>query len=106
MSEKETILKELSQTWSMPSKLTPIVIVGAGGIVNDAHLPAYKKVGFGGLEVETNAFTPLIRIQRASRALSPPSHSSVSVQCISLARQSGISAHPSSVGRKERLGER
>ena len=46
MSEKETIIKELSQTWSMPSKLIPIVIVGAGGIVNDAHLPAYKKAGF------------------------------------------------------------
>jgi len=46
MTEKETIIKKLSQTWDMPSKLTPIVIVGAGGIVNDAHLPAYKKAGF------------------------------------------------------------
>src|SRR5947209_10930845 len=24
----------------------PIAIVGAGGIVNDAHLPAYRKAGF------------------------------------------------------------
>src|SRR5690348_10794819 len=24
----------------------PIVIIGAGGIVNDAHLPAYRKAGF------------------------------------------------------------
>ena len=46
MTEKETIIKKLSQTWDMPSKLTPIVIVGAGGIVNDAHLPAYKKARF------------------------------------------------------------
>ena len=30
----------------MPSKKTPIVIIGAGGIVNDAHLPAYQKAGF------------------------------------------------------------
>lgn len=25
---------------------TPVFIIGAGGIVNDAHLPAYKKAGF------------------------------------------------------------
>ncbi|MDF2380953.1 Gfo/Idh/MocA family oxidoreductase [Nostoc ellipsosporum NOK] len=25
---------------------TPILLIGAGGIVNDAHLPAYKKAGF------------------------------------------------------------
>ena len=30
----------------MPSASTPIIIIGAGGIVNDAHLPAYKKAGF------------------------------------------------------------
>ena len=24
----------------------PIIIIGAGGIVGDAHLPAYKKAGF------------------------------------------------------------
>ena len=46
MSEKENIIKNLSQTWKTPSKLTPIVIIGAGGIVNDAHLPAYKKAGY------------------------------------------------------------
>lgn len=33
----------LRQTWPMPSQPRPIVIVGAGGIVNDAHLPAYAK---------------------------------------------------------------
>lgn len=36
----------LQQLWPMPSNLLPIVIVGAGGIVRDAHLPAYKKWGF------------------------------------------------------------
>lgn len=35
----------LRQTWPLPSKPRPIVIVGAGGIVNDAHLPAYRKAG-------------------------------------------------------------
>ena len=30
----------------MPQNPRPIIIVGAGGIVNDAHLPAYKKAGF------------------------------------------------------------
>jgi predicted dehydrogenase len=30
----------------LPENPFPIVIIGAGGIVNDAHLPAYKKAGF------------------------------------------------------------
>ena len=30
----------------MPEKPRPIVIIGAGGIVNDAHLPAYRMAGF------------------------------------------------------------
>lgn len=30
----------------LPKKPSPIIVVGAGGIVNDAHLPAYKKAGF------------------------------------------------------------
>ncbi|HEY0794740.1 MAG TPA: Gfo/Idh/MocA family oxidoreductase [Acidisarcina sp.] len=29
-----------------PTKVRPIVIIGAGGIVHDAHLPAYRKAGF------------------------------------------------------------
>ncbi len=31
---------------TLPAKPRPIVILGAGGIVNDAHLPAYKLAGF------------------------------------------------------------
>jgi predicted dehydrogenase len=31
---------------TMPKKLLPIILIGAGGIVNDAHLPAYKIAGF------------------------------------------------------------
>jgi len=30
----------------MPSRVRPIVMIGAGGIVKDAHLPAYRKAGF------------------------------------------------------------
>ncbi|HEX7852052.1 MAG TPA: Gfo/Idh/MocA family oxidoreductase [Sphingomonas sp.] len=37
---------DLRQAWPMPSRPRPIVIIGAGGIVADAHLPAYRKAGF------------------------------------------------------------
>jgi predicted dehydrogenase len=37
---------ELRQAWPMPTNPRPITIVGAGGIVHDAHLPAYDKHGF------------------------------------------------------------
>jgi len=33
---------ELRQSWPHPGNPKPIVIIGAGGIVNDAHLPAYR----------------------------------------------------------------
>lgn len=36
----------LRQTWPMPSAPVPIVTVGAGSIVGDAHYPAYRKAGF------------------------------------------------------------
>lgn len=32
----------LMQSWPKPSRTTPIVIIGAGSIVVDAHLPTYK----------------------------------------------------------------
>lgn len=32
-------------TSQLPNTPRPIVMIGAGGIVNDAHLPAYKKAG-------------------------------------------------------------
>lgn len=37
---------KMKQLFSIPEKLRPIVIIGAGGIVNDAHLPAYEIAGF------------------------------------------------------------
>jgi predicted dehydrogenase len=38
-------LTSLRQTWPLPGRPRPIVIIGAGGIVNDAHLPAYRLAG-------------------------------------------------------------
>ena len=37
---------QLRQTWERPAAPRPIVLIGAGGIVGDAHLPAYAKAGF------------------------------------------------------------
>ena len=36
----------LNQEWRKPKNPIPIVIFGAGSIVNDAHLPTYKQAGF------------------------------------------------------------
>ncbi len=36
---------EPRQSWPAPTDPKPIVIIGAGGIIRDAHLPAYKKAG-------------------------------------------------------------
>jgi predicted dehydrogenase len=36
----------LQQCWPMPTNPRPIVVIGTGGIVRDAHLPAYRKAGF------------------------------------------------------------
>ena len=38
--------KKLQQSWPRPSRPKPIVIIGAGGVVRDAHLPAYRKAKF------------------------------------------------------------
>ena len=46
MTDQEKIIKNFSQTWEVPSKINPIIIIGTGGIVKDAHLPGYKKAGF------------------------------------------------------------
>ena len=36
----------LNQSPSAPAKKVPIVVIGAGGVVRNAHLPAYKMCGF------------------------------------------------------------
>jgi predicted dehydrogenase len=37
-------MTELRQAWNVPSRPRPIVIIGAGGIVRTAHLPAYQRL--------------------------------------------------------------
>jgi predicted dehydrogenase len=37
---------DLQTTCPMPDRPRPIIIIGAGGIVRDAHLPAYRLAGF------------------------------------------------------------
>jgi predicted dehydrogenase len=39
------MIAQLQQSWPKPANPKPIVIIGAGGIVRDAHLPAYKMAG-------------------------------------------------------------
>ena len=36
---------DLKQSWPAPSAPKTIVMIGAGGIVRDAHMPAYAKAG-------------------------------------------------------------
>ena len=36
----------LRQQWTLPAAPRPIVVIGAGSIVRDAHLPVYKRLGF------------------------------------------------------------
>lgn len=45
MTDK-TFLPALKQSWPRPAQAMPIVIFGAGSIVTDAHLPAYRNGGF------------------------------------------------------------
>ena len=45
MSTIPAILSGLRQSWPMPSRPRPITVIGCGGIVRDAHLPAYRKAG-------------------------------------------------------------
>lgn len=42
-TERDELLR---QAWPLPTRPRPIVIIGAGGIVRDAHLPAYRLAGF------------------------------------------------------------
>ncbi|MDB5552606.1 MAG: hypothetical protein JWL86_2590 [Rhizobium sp.] len=56
-TEIQTLIAGLQQTWPMPSAPRPITILGAGGIVRDGHLPAYRKMGLpvaGVFDVNTN----------------------------------------------------
>jgi predicted dehydrogenase len=39
-------IRDLRQSWPRPSAPKPIIVIGAGSIVRDAHLPVYKRLGF------------------------------------------------------------
>jgi len=39
------ITPPLAQSWPRPTRPRPIVVIGAGSIVDDAHLPAYRLAG-------------------------------------------------------------
>jgi predicted dehydrogenase len=39
------ILSKIPQRWPMPSRPRPIIFLGCGGIVESAHLPAYRAAG-------------------------------------------------------------
>ena len=41
-----TTLSSLRQRWPLPAAPRPIVVIGAGSIVRDAHLPVYARLGF------------------------------------------------------------
>src|ERR1700722_15003166 len=47
-AEIPTPIRDLRQSWPRPSAPKPIVVIGAGSIVRDAHLPVYKRLGFPG----------------------------------------------------------
>jgi predicted dehydrogenase len=39
------IIPPLRQSWPLPARPLPIVLIGAGGIAQNAHLPAYREAG-------------------------------------------------------------
>lgn len=41
-----TPVPSLTQRWPLPAAPRPIVVIGAGSIVRDAHLPVYARLGF------------------------------------------------------------
>lgn len=53
---------DLRQSWPAPTNPKPIVIIGAGGIIRDAHMPAYKQA-----ELSVSGVTDVD--QRRARAL-------------------------------------
>lgn len=46
MAPSSTDPAALPQAWPLPASPRPITIIGAGSIVADAHLPAYRDLGF------------------------------------------------------------
>ena len=64
------MIRDLDQSWPAPSAPKPIVIIGAGGIVRDAHLPAYAKAGLpvlGAVDVDRDRVAALASDHGLSR---------------------------------------
>jgi predicted dehydrogenase len=62
---------ELPQGWPRPSAPRPIVVIGAGAIVEQAHLPAYRRLGFpvaGFYDVKPERAHALAAISPGARA--------------------------------------
>ncbi|MGV3762213.1 Gfo/Idh/MocA family protein [Parapedobacter sp.] len=51
----------LTSDFAMPTRPKPIVVIGAGGIVEEAHLPAYRKAGWPVLGIYD------IQVEKAAR---------------------------------------
>src|SRR5258708_5316506 len=45
-TEIPTPIRDMRQSWPRPSAPKPIVVIGAGSIVRDAHLPVYQRLDF------------------------------------------------------------
>jgi predicted dehydrogenase len=46
MATTPNLVDSLQQSWPKPTQPRPIVVIGAGSIVRDAHLPIYSRLGF------------------------------------------------------------
>src|SRR2546430_12640189 len=46
MATERDPVTSLKQSWPKPTQPRPIVVIGAGSIVRDAHLPIYSRLGF------------------------------------------------------------
>jgi predicted dehydrogenase len=46
MATTQAVLDSLNQQWARPTAPRPIVVIGAGSIVRDAHLPTYARLRF------------------------------------------------------------
>lgn len=46
VTDLPSLAADLRQAWPRPSSPRPIVVIGAGSIVRDAHLPVYARQGF------------------------------------------------------------
>jgi predicted dehydrogenase len=56
--------RQFQQHWPRPTDPLPIVVIGTGDIVNDAHLPAYRKAGFeviGVFDIDTDRAVAMAR---------------------------------------------